>query len=192
MTLIDDQNRRIMIGWMNIWFAEMPEKKDGWVGAMTVSRKLSYQNNQLYQYPVKEIEELRYDGVSTSEIMISNQNDFSTQLHEAADIEIEIDLEKSKAEVFSIYLKASETVDEYIELLVDLTKGKLTCIREKSGAGEKTGSTAPFFVDILLSASEHLPPDLSYIPFQQSLPAPDSSYFRSLYLFPIHILYCNQ
>ncbi|MDD3015121.1 MAG: glycoside hydrolase family 32 protein [Lactococcus chungangensis] len=143
-TLIDDQNRRIMIGWMNIWFAEMPEKKDGWVGAMTVSRKLSYQNNQLYQYPVKEIEELRYDGVSTSEIMISNQNDFSTQLHEAADIEIEIDLEKSKAEVFSIYLKASETVDEYIELLVDLTKGKLTCIREKSGAGEKTGSTAPF------------------------------------------------
>lgn len=147
-TLIDDQNRRLMIGWMNIWFAEMPEKKDGWVGAMTVSRELSYHNNQVYQYPVKEIETLRYDGISQSDVIISNQNSFSTKVNEATDIELEIDLDKTQAEVFSIYLKVSETVNEYTELLVDIVKGNIRFIRDKSGAGEKTESVAPFDNDL--------------------------------------------
>ncbi len=57
-------------------------------------------------------------------------------------------MDKTQAEVFSIYLKVSETVNEYTELLVDIVKGNIRFIRDKSGAGEKTESVAPFDNDL--------------------------------------------
>lgn len=58
-TFLDDQNRRILISWMNMWHKEMPESLDGWAGALTIPRQLSVEENRLIMKPVEEMKNLR-------------------------------------------------------------------------------------------------------------------------------------
>ncbi|WP_332634457.1 glycoside hydrolase family 32 protein [Halalkalibacter flavus] len=58
-TFLDDQNRRILISWMNMWKKDMPEQADGWAGALTIPRELSVENNKLIMKPVEELKQLR-------------------------------------------------------------------------------------------------------------------------------------
>lgn len=57
-TLLDNQNRRIMIAWMNMWGKPYYTalQNHGWNGSLTFPRLLSIKNNHLYQTPVPEIE----------------------------------------------------------------------------------------------------------------------------------------
>lgn len=51
--------RRILLGWMNMWESDMPEKVDGWAGALTFPRELNLINNKLHMNPIEEIQQLR-------------------------------------------------------------------------------------------------------------------------------------
>ncbi|WP_084787474.1 glycoside hydrolase family 32 protein [Anaerobacillus alkalidiazotrophicus] len=67
-TFQDDQNRRILISWMNMWKKDMPEQTDGWAGALTIPRELSVENEKLIMKPVEEMKNLRTNQlVSTYE-----------------------------------------------------------------------------------------------------------------------------
>lgn len=57
----DESGRRILIGWMGLPDVEYTnrEEAEGWKHALTLPRKLSYQNGILYQYPIEEIFALR-------------------------------------------------------------------------------------------------------------------------------------
>lgn len=63
-TLLDDNNRRILIGWMGIPDAdyENPEKSEGWIHCLTLPRELTWKEGKLYQYPIRELEKLRVDA----------------------------------------------------------------------------------------------------------------------------------
>lgn len=56
-TLTDDQGRRIMVAWMQMWGRTLPtdELRHGWAGSMTLPRELGIKENKLYQKPVSEI-----------------------------------------------------------------------------------------------------------------------------------------
>ncbi|MGP6138975.1 MULTISPECIES: glycoside hydrolase family 32 protein [unclassified Jeotgalibaca] len=56
-TLKDDQGRRIMVAWMQMWGRTFPtdELGHGWAGSMTLPRELGIKENKLYQKPVSEI-----------------------------------------------------------------------------------------------------------------------------------------
>lgn len=65
-TLKDDQNRVIMIGWMEIWGDPHVTHNLGheWQGALTFPREISIRNHKLYQYPIEDI--IKYRGKSIS------------------------------------------------------------------------------------------------------------------------------
>lgn len=58
-TMLAPDGRRILFGWMDMWEAEMPEKADGWAGALTLPRELTLKNQKLFMKPVKELVNLR-------------------------------------------------------------------------------------------------------------------------------------
>ncbi|MBI5974816.1 sucrose-6-phosphate hydrolase [Staphylococcus canis] len=79
-TMLSPDNRRILIGWMAMWESHMPEKKDGWSGALTLPRELILKNNHLYMKPVDELKKLRintgikYEVKNTQHYIISSDS----------------------------------------------------------------------------------------------------------------------
>lgn len=72
-TTLTPDGRRIVFGWMSMWESEMPEKADGWAGALTLPRELVVENNSLYMKPVKELEGLRVDAGETMTITTTQE-----------------------------------------------------------------------------------------------------------------------
>lgn len=60
-TMLAQDGRRIVLGWMDMWEAKMPEQVDGWAGALTLPRELTLVDDHLYMNPVEEVKELRTD-----------------------------------------------------------------------------------------------------------------------------------
>lgn len=53
------KDRKLLIGWMDKWFSDMPSCQYGWAGAMSIVRELKLdKNNILQMQPVKELEKL--------------------------------------------------------------------------------------------------------------------------------------
>lgn len=142
-TFTDEKNRRIMIGWMNIWFAEMPEKKDGWAGAMTIARELTFKNNNLYQYPIEELNDYRVDSEIIKDIQVNAEANFTRSISSASDVLLSIDLENSKTKDFDILVKCSEDMKEKTRIHFDLKQMKVTVDRKVSGQGDRDNSIAP-------------------------------------------------
>jgi len=57
-TLVDNKGRVIMIAWMEMWGEKQVTHELGhnWMGATTFPRVLSVEDNHLYQWPIKELE----------------------------------------------------------------------------------------------------------------------------------------
>ncbi len=53
-----------------MWESPMPEKEDGWVGALTIPRELTLQNNHLYMKPIEELKNLRTHSIDTANITL--------------------------------------------------------------------------------------------------------------------------
>lgn len=58
-TTLSPDGRRIVLGWMDMWESEFPEREDGWAGALTLPRELELKNKRVIMRPVKELEQLR-------------------------------------------------------------------------------------------------------------------------------------
>lgn len=60
-TFTDEEGRKILIAWMGLpdimYFN--PTIEQGWQHALTLPRELFLKNNKIYQYPIKEMEQLR-------------------------------------------------------------------------------------------------------------------------------------
>lgn len=63
-TMLAPDGRRILIGWMDMWHAHFPEQADGWSGALTLPRELSFKANHLYMNPVAELMSLRTEKIA--------------------------------------------------------------------------------------------------------------------------------
>lgn len=62
-TLMAEDGRRILIGWMQSWDANITPAHFQWSGMMTVPRELTLENGRIYQRPVRELEGYRRDMV---------------------------------------------------------------------------------------------------------------------------------
>ncbi len=76
-TLVDDQNRRIMIAWMQMWHRTLPthDLKHKWAGAMTLPRELHIKEERLMQRPVDFIQKEIIIDEKISEQLV-NGSDF--------------------------------------------------------------------------------------------------------------------
>ncbi len=52
----DDSERKVLIGWMNMWEVTYPTKEYGWVGSLSFPRELTIQRGVILQNPVKELD----------------------------------------------------------------------------------------------------------------------------------------
>lgn len=64
-TCLNQQNQRLMVAWMQMWDRTMPthDLNHGWVGAMTLPRRLSVRNNRLIQEPIGAIKDYGEQGL---------------------------------------------------------------------------------------------------------------------------------
>jgi len=63
-TILTPDGRRVMIGWMQNWDAcAIREPEAPWAGQMSLPRELHIKDGRLYQWPIREFDELRHDRV---------------------------------------------------------------------------------------------------------------------------------
>lgn len=91
-TLLSPDGRRIMIGWMQNWdtcLLRLPEQK--WFGQMSIPRELSVKDGRLYQKPVRELENLRRNPVSYTDVALGGEElELESVFGRTADIELEL------------------------------------------------------------------------------------------------------
>ena len=72
-TILTDDGRRIMIGWMQNWdTCNLHTRSSPWFGQMTLPRELFIRNGRLCQRPTREFEALRADPVETGRCIAEN------------------------------------------------------------------------------------------------------------------------
>ncbi|KHL97025.1 glycoside hydrolase [Paenibacillus sp. IHB B 3415] len=132
----EEDGQRVIIGWMNNWKYANQIPTASWRGAMTLPRLLSLTNRNgnviLSQMPVQEIEKLRKETYSWSDVAVTNENPL---IHETNGdlLEIEVDLDIHSGNEVHIKLKSSgqcETIIGYDPerewLFIDRSKSGLT------------------------------------------------------------------
>ncbi|WP_309090898.1 glycoside hydrolase family 32 protein [Domibacillus sp.] len=153
----DDQGRRIVFGWMNMWEAVMPEQAHGWAGALTIPRQLSFnQSGRLVMQPVEELKKLRREKTIAGPMPLSG-----TQLfHISGDrLEIKAEFEARSATSFGLHVRCSEDSREKTTIRFDAADQAITFDRHSSGEGEggirraKIGASAVVKLHIFVDRS---------------------------------------
>ncbi|OWA35442.1 sucrose-6-phosphate hydrolase [Saccharibacillus sp. O16] len=141
-TLLDDQGRRIAIGWMDMWESDMPTQAHGWAGALTLPRVLNLdKDGQLLMNPVEETELLRLEKFPLGEAFALTDRRRVPLNESLLEIRAVFDLAGSSAEKVGLILhggSAEETV-----ILYDIVQEKLTLDASGSGKPQDGIRTAP-------------------------------------------------
>ncbi|MBM7604334.1 beta-fructofuranosidase [Metabacillus crassostreae] len=132
-TMLDNQDRRIVIAWMDMWESEMPTQEHGYSGAMTLPRVLELKNNKLITSPVKEIEQLRTNEVSYEQLKLMNE--MSLTAVEGDCIELDVTFEMKQPATFGVRLRVDDFLGEETVLTYYGQKGILEFDRNESGKG---------------------------------------------------------
>lgn len=76
-TILTADGRRIMIGWLQNWDATNHWNPNiqsvQWFGQMSLPRELSIRDGRLYQWPIRELEDLRHDKVEYKNVRVSGK-----------------------------------------------------------------------------------------------------------------------
>lgn len=143
-TFLDEQGRRIAIGWMDMWESNMPTKADGWCGALTLPRVLTLsEDHKLLMNPVEELKTLRnaeYPALRNQTITTN----YLVPTNEALlEIKAVFDLRNEQA----VCLKIRGIREEETVLTYDYTTKKLILDCSKSGKTEDGIRTATLHVE---------------------------------------------
>lgn len=134
-TFLDDQGRRIAIGWMDMWEAEMPTKADGWCGALTIPRVITLdEHNKVLMNPVEEMKLLR-----ETEQRVYQDHTFTgscmSEVHEdLLEVKVVYDLTKTSAASVGVKLRGAGQEETVITYSIADQKLSLDC----SKSGKKT------------------------------------------------------
>jgi beta-fructofuranosidase len=132
-TMTDDQGRRILIAWMDMWESEMPTQEFQYSGAMTIPRLVTLKGDQLVTNPVPEFEALREGEIHYQNIEIDHEQ--SLKDIEGDCIELEVVLNTQNAANFGLKLRVEEATEQETVLRVNKQTGKVTLDRTRSGKG---------------------------------------------------------
>ncbi|SDE19380.1 beta-fructofuranosidase [Paenibacillus sp. UNCCL117] len=139
-TFLDDQGRRILIGWMNIWGASMPEQAEGWMGAFTLPRELKLNDDgRLRMVPVAELKALRgsHAGLQERYVAAGSLVDIPELAGDALELIAVFDAgDLSAAAEFGIQVRCSADGREFTEIVYHTAERKLRVDRSRSGQGD--------------------------------------------------------
>lgn len=69
-SILDDQGRRRIIAWMDMWESHIPNQAFNWAGAMTLPRLLELKDNKIYVTTIPELTALRENEKSYQNIVV--------------------------------------------------------------------------------------------------------------------------
>lgn len=106
-TTTDPAGRRLLFGWMGVPEeneAFHPTIANNWIHAMTLPRELTWENEKVYQRPVKELEEIRGEQVFSEDILLQED---TKKLGNEEVFELLIDVSQNAADCFTVQLGKS-------------------------------------------------------------------------------------
>lgn len=72
-TVLSPDGRRIMIGWMQNWdTCSLRTGEQQWYGQMSLPRELSVRNGRLYQWPIRELEDMRGEKITYENVLFTD------------------------------------------------------------------------------------------------------------------------
>ncbi|WP_340371586.1 sucrose-6-phosphate hydrolase [Peribacillus sp. FSL E2-0218] len=149
-TLLDDEGRRVAIGWMDMWESNMPTKADGWCGALTLPREITLGDQlEILMNPVEEITLLReteHNECKKRPILENYLIDTKEDL-----IEVKAVFDLTDANARSVGLKVRGVEQEELILSYDVEEGQLTLDCSKFGKMKDGVRKAPLNAKDLLS-----------------------------------------
>lgn len=90
-TLLTEDNRRVMIGWMQNWDAcAIRESASLWAGQMSLPRELRVRDGRLYQLPIRELDSLRRNERRYDEVLIQGRKTLAGIEGRVIDLELEL------------------------------------------------------------------------------------------------------
>ncbi|WP_073200265.1 glycoside hydrolase family 32 protein [Gracilibacillus kekensis] len=147
-TLKDEKGRRIMMGWMDMWFSKRPSEEDGWVGAMTIPRELTYNHNGVFiQQPIEELKALRTDHHHIEDFEIHGVNRFSKFDGIATELCMDFDIINSDSPVFGLHLRCSIDRSEKTIIKIDTINEEVIVDLTLAGKGESGVYKAPYNIE---------------------------------------------
>lgn len=131
-TCIDEQGRRIMVAWMQMWERNMPTNDLGhlWAGAMTLPRELHVEKQRLVQRPIHTIYELITDKKSITKERVDN---LSIELETSNSKQFYIDFSALLTQTKKIVLKVVKSQKSAVELSYNPTTEQLSISRDSFG-----------------------------------------------------------
>ncbi|MFC4769787.1 glycoside hydrolase family 32 protein [Effusibacillus consociatus] len=139
-TFHDEQGRRILIAWMDMWESYMPTQTKGWGGALTIPRLLELTpENKLLMKPVPELELLRKEHDHAQSIEVTPlQSDYLSHIKgDCLEIVAEFSLAACDASEFGIKVRCSEDYTEETVIRFDVNDSAVIFDRTRSGIGEE-------------------------------------------------------
>jgi beta-fructofuranosidase len=128
-TMMTQDGRRVLIGWMQSWDANITPVPFQWSGMMTVPRELTYEDGKIFQRPVRELEAYRKDMVRYDHVMVSQ----STVLEgiRGRVVELLVEITGFEFEHFRIRFAQNESYETFVQY--SRKKKCLTIDRTHSG-----------------------------------------------------------
>lgn len=131
-TLLAQDGRRIMIGWMQAWEGAK-QKLPGmdFMGMMTVPRELTIREDRICQWPVRELEAYRTNPVSYQKVTIEKETALPGICGRVMDLTLEIAPGPAGYESFTMEINKGDGFQTAITLLPQ--KGTICMDRSLSG-----------------------------------------------------------
>lgn len=128
-TLITEDGRRVMIGWMQSWDNYLTPNYLNWSGMMTIPRELTQRDGRLIQNPVNEITQYYKNKISYINHEINGKQRLTGIIGRTIDITVE--LIESKCDMFHIVV--AENQEYQTSISFDVKKNILLFNRNYSG-----------------------------------------------------------
>lgn len=127
-TFLDDKQRRIAIGWMDMWESNMPTKEDGWAGALTLPRELTLgEDGKLRMNPVEELALLRQSETLLCEEQIVSGRSLKEVKEDLMELQADFDLSKTDAGSVGVAVRGENGEAVSITYLIKEQKLILDC-----------------------------------------------------------------
>ncbi|HZG73479.1 MAG TPA: sucrose-6-phosphate hydrolase [Chondromyces sp.] len=144
-TTAGPDGRRILVGWMGLPEIEYPTDQNGWAHCLTIPRELTFQNDKLFQKPVREWEAFRKEEKRAAGVLNNEKKEFPG--FSGIVYELVCEVSDMKADEFGIEFRAGENQKTVIKY--DALTKKVVLDRSKSGEtfGSDYGDTRSCCID---------------------------------------------
>ncbi len=152
-TLLDSNQRRIMIGWIWEGWNDNAQERAGWSGIQSIPRQLTLlENGHLGMAPVRELQTLREKHILHEAIALTPTTGFSLDTVQGSSLEIMAEIEAGTADTFQIVLQHSPSGDEETRISFSPARGQLDFDPSQSSANP---DVEPLRVSTAIDLAEH-------------------------------------